>query len=213
MDAAIIQAKINYGYGKAAQYLGVACNWYRPTSTAFIDPSTLQGTVQAYFDSSPQFTAAKPSSFAHPASFVAVDRTDLQTSDYLVKPSGETYFINIIEALAPTSSIECNAVVTVFRSVTATSGAPYQMVVTNNGDIQVANCPCSILQGTKGEADHSGVEMTPRMPWVAIVMPNLPTVQLYVGDIMIDDKGRRYNLSSIEQSDLGMRITAEYSST
>lgn len=211
MDAALIQAKINFGYSKVAQYLGVECNWYRPTPTTFIDPTTLQGTLLSTFDPKPNFGFAVPSTFAHPQWYVGADRTNLLAGDYLVDPSGNTYFINILEPLTPTGAILCNAVVQIYRPGTDQTfgNGYYGGNPSGTGTPLIANCPCSILQGTKGEADKSGVIAEGRQPWVSIVLP-ITGVILEVADILIDNQGRRYELSSIETTTIGVRITADF---
>jgi hypothetical protein len=214
VDAAYIQAQINYGFGIVAQYLGVSCNWYRPTPSISIDPTTLQGTLMVAFDPKPKFEFSVPSSFAHPQWFVGCDRTNLLLGDYLVTPDGSTYFINALQAFSPTGAILCNATVTIYAPAVDQTFGPtyYGGNVDGLGSPVIQGCHVSILQGTKGETDNSGVISEARQPWAAIVMPNLG-VPLYVGFEMIDDQNRRYQLSSIETTELGIRITAQYSSS
>ena len=67
--------------------------------------------------------------------------------------------------------------------------------------------PCSILQGTKGEKNDAGLPGDTRLPWWVILVP-ASVGNIKYGDLILDDLGRRYVVSSPELTDLGYRITA-----
>ena len=213
MDAALIQQKITFGYAKAAQYLGISCHVYRPTARLQIDPTKLIGTLLAQFDPKPNFKAAVPSTFAHPQWYAGVDRTDLQLGDYLVSAT-DTYYVNALQAFTPTGCILCNDTATFYRpgADQVPGNGYYGGNPSGLGLELISNCPLSVLQGTKGEKDDSGVIAEGRQPWISVCMPYLG-VELEVADLMVTSKGHRYILSSIEQSILGVRITAAYKGT
>jgi len=47
-----------------------------------------------------------------------------------------------------------------------------------------------------------------RTPWWAILMPAWPGVILRTSDIILDELGRKYVVSSAELTDMGWRCTA-----
>jgi hypothetical protein len=71
----------------------------------------------------------------------------------------------------------------------------------------------SVLQGTKGEKNEVGLPGDVRNPWWLILLPQIPGVTLRTSDLVSDDIGRRYVISSAELTDLGWRLTAQQAQT
>ena len=209
MNAAKIEAKIQRGNGKAAKVLGVVCDQYRPVNSGppIVDTNLL-GIVMARFDQDFQFSARKPNLYAHPVWGVLVDRTLLAVGDYLVGQEG-TFFLIARQSLTPTAGVSCNRVISISRPTAPTPGPNAYGGVVNNTPI-VTSWPASVLQGTKGERGDLNLPGDVRMPWVSILIPAVPGVQIRFGDIVTDDQADalRYTVSGAELTDLGYRITA-----
>jgi hypothetical protein len=101
MDAAQIQAKVYFGYAKAAQYVGLPFNQFRPAGPS--NPtagSPLQG-LNAQFTVGPSgFNFDKAPGFKDAAFNALLDGTQTQVGDYLVGAS-DTYYVASQEPLLP----------------------------------------------------------------------------------------------------------------
>ena len=209
MNAAKIEAKIQRGNGKAAKVLGVVCDQYRPaTSDAVMVNTNLLGVVLVRFDQDFGFNARKPNLYGHPVWGVLADRTLMAVGDYLIGSEG-TFFLIAQQSLTPTAGVSCNRVISIARPTGPTPGANAYGGVINHTPI-VTSWPASVLQGTKGERGDLNLPGDVRMPWVQILIPAGPGVQIRFGDIVTDDQADalRYTISSAELTDLGYRITA-----
>jgi hypothetical protein len=110
----------------------------------------------------------------------------------------------------PILCVQCNRMVSVLRVIQSDSVG----VIGYGGDSSdvesalMSGWPASILQGTKGEANDARLPGDVRTPWWAILMPAFSGIILRTSDIITDDIGRRYIISSAELTDMGWRITA-----
>lgn len=209
MNAAKIEAKIQRGNGKAAKILGVVCDQYRAaTSGPVMVTTNLLGIVMARFDQDFQFGARKPNLYGHPTWGVLADRTMLAVGDYLIGSEG-TFFLIAQQSLLPTAAVSCNRVISISRPTGPTPGSNAYGGVNNHTPI-VTSWPASVLQGTKGERGDVQLPGDVRMPWVSILIPAPPGVQIRFGDVVTDDQATpiRYTISGAELTDLGYRITA-----
>jgi hypothetical protein len=150
----------------------------------------------------------KPNKYGKPTWYALFDAKNSQVGDYFVGPAG-TFFIAAMQLLLSILVVECNRVVTVFRpQVQGGVGAvDYSGTTDENMTPIMTDWPCSILQGTKGEKNESGLPGDVRSPWWTILLP-YGGVQILPDDIITDDQGLRYVVSSQELTDLGYRITA-----
>ena len=218
MDAATIQAKINYGLGKAATIMGYTSTQYRPASATLapiISGNIIQTLPVSY--NAQDRTYSKPNSYGKPLWFADCDRTLFQVGDYLQSAQDGTFFVAAMQSLLPTLAVQCNQTITITRPVSTTG----QVGVGVYGGANVAtdtdilnSYPCSILQGSKGDKSLVNLPGDVRSPWWFVLLPVIPGgVQFYNNDIAYDGNGKRYKLSSCELTDLGWRITATESET
>lgn len=217
MNGALLQAKLYAGYAKAAQRVGQACQQYRPltaTSQAIAPGNLLQSLLASF---NPQdMTYGKAQVHGKAAWFCLADGTQLAPSDYLVRPDGRAFFIAAMQPLLPILAIECNRVVSVFRphQQTAVGAVGYGGETTASQTPLVTQFPASVLQGSKGEKSLVNLPGDVRSPWWVVLLPNLPgATYLRTDDVMTDELGRRYKLSSCEQTELGWRISATEAET
>jgi hypothetical protein len=234
MNSATIQARIWKAYARAAGIIGESYKFYpsgligklRADDGSLLladDGSVLEGDLPTPPVASPlsltsyaslfvSFNAEdmnykKPNKYGKATWYALFDGTNTQVGDYLVGPAG-TYFIAAMQLLLPILAVECNRTVTVFRPQVQTGAdGEYAGTTTQNQTPLMTGWPCSILQGTKGEKNESSLPGDTRSPWWSILLP-FGGVQILPNDIIVDDQGIRYVVSSPELSDLGYRVTA-----
>jgi hypothetical protein len=214
MDAALLQQKIYYGYGKAAQFIGPPYNLFRPTSA--LNPTAQQnqiGTLSASFNAQ-DMNYSKPNVYGKPLWYALLDGSVTQVGDYLIG-CNQTYFIAAMQTTLPILAVQCTNTLNVFRpqQQTAPGVNPYGGTVDENQTELMTAWPASVLQGTKGEKDGAVLPGDVRLPWWSILLPAWPGVTLRSADIITDDINRRYIISSAEITDLGWRITAMQAQT
>ncbi len=211
MDGTTLQGKVYAGYAKAALRVGLSCSHYRPlaATSAVIAVANQLTSLTASFNAE-DMTYGRPNKYGKATWYCLADGTQLQVGDYLVQPSGSTFFIAGMQPLLPILVVECNRIVNVYRPQQQPGfGAQGYGGNTVAGQTQtVAQFPASILQGTKGEKSITALPGDVRMPWWAVLMPIIPGATIETDDIITDDLSRRYVVSSAELTDLGWRITA-----
>lgn len=212
---ALIQRKIYYGYEKAAIRLGTTHNIYR--STDGIDPikaANLIGTRLISIDQNYKYMSAKK--YGDPVwQFLMTDGLTLQNYDYMVSPGGINYFIVDIKPdnrLNPPTCVECNDIVSVFRTTsTRTAGEnPYQTYNPATTPTLLKNCPASVLQHNRTDAQNMKLPTSVKLPFYSILLPEFDDIIIKTGDVIIDSKGRRYAAINAERTkkSLGFRIIA-----
>ena len=213
MDAAYLQSKIYYGYAKSAKYIGPSFQLFRPSSATNPFQYGPLGTLNASFNAM-DMTYGKPNVYGKPLWYALVDGTQTQVGDYLTN-ADKTYFIAAMQQTLPILAVECNRTINVFRpqQQTAAGVNPYGGTIDSNQTEIMTAWPASVLQGTKGEKEGAVLPGDVRLPWWAILLPAYPGVTLLTADIITDDIGRRYIISSAELTDLGWRITAMQAQT
>jgi len=204
MDGATVQDKIYAGYGQAATRIGETASIYRPTN-ALSPIGTAIGTILAAFDQRGRFE--NPNKYGQNIWYGLFDGCETQVGDYLICDAG-TFFIAAQQHILPILCVSCNRTVSVYElSGSADVGAQSY----NDAKALTAimtGWPCSILQGTKGETNPVHLPDDVKMPWWSILLPLFTGVTIQTTDIIIDDLGRRYAVSSPELTDLGWRISA-----
>ena len=214
MDGATLQARIYSGYAKAALRIGQNAAQYRAASASDpLNAANLLRTIPASFNAE-DMTYSKPNKYGHPTWYGLFDGSLTQVGDYLTGAFG-TYFIAAQQQALPILCVQCNRVATVTRaSENAAAGLQsYNADVAAQETTLMTAWPCSILQGTKGEKNPTDLPGDTRSPWVAVLMPAWPGVILRTSDILTDDIGNRYIISSAELTDLGWRMTAANAQT
>ena len=150
---------------------------------------------------------SKPNKYGKATWYALFDATSAQVGDYF-SGDGGTFFIAAMQLLLPILVVECNRVITVWRPQIETGAdGEYGGNTVANETALMTGWPCSILQGTKGEKNESNLPGDTRSPWWTILLP-YGGVQILPNDIITDDLGIRYVVSSPELTDLGWRITA-----
>lgn len=208
MDAAGIQNRIYRGYAKAAQYIGPSYQLFRPSSATNPFQYGPLGTLNASFNAQ-DMTYGKPNVYGKPLWFALLDGTQTQVGDYLTS-ADKTYFIAAMQQTLPILAVECNRTLNVRRPAqqSGVGALPYGGNTGASETPLMTGWPASVLQGTKGENEGVKLPGDVRLPWWAILLPAFPGVTIRAYDVMSDDLGNRYIISSAEQTDLGWRMTA-----
>ncbi len=217
MDGATLQSKAYAGYAKAAQRIGTSFSQYRPSGANNPTAAPARNSSLLASFNAEDFTYGRPNKYGKPTWFALLDGSQTEPGDYLIGNAGEgTYFIAAQQPLLPILAVQCNRTVSFYRPVSQTQVGAISGYEGNTPDTQkplALSWPASVLQGTKGEANKVGLPGDVRSPWWVVLVPNLPGVTLDSSDIIEDDIGRRYIVSSAEQTDLGWRITAQEAQT
>ncbi|MRW88864.1 hypothetical protein GJ699_02580 [Duganella sp. FT80W] len=209
-----VQEKLYKGYAKAALKLGQQYDLYRPTAADYpVAPAQLVATVMASFN--PQdMKYGSAGDYAKPGWYCLTDGRLTKVGDYLVN-GAEVYFIAAQQLALPIDAVRCNRVATVTRpkQQSGAGAQGYGGSVVADEVALMTQWPCSILQGTKGEKTEANLPADIRSPWWAILLPAWPGVVLRSTDVITDDLGRRYTVSSAELTDRGWRLTAMQAQT
>jgi len=215
MDGQKLQGKVYYGYAQSAKRIGLEFQQYRPLDVAgAIAPGNLIGPLVASFNAQ-DMKYGKASAYGKPVWFCLADGRVLSVGDYLVRGTS-TFFIAGMQPLLPILAVECNRVLSFFRpqQLPGAGAMGYGGNTMANQTPIAQQYPASVLQGTKGERNDTGLPGDVKVPWWAILIPSFPgDVQLRTDDVGIDEHGRRYVIASAEQSDLGWRLTAAEAGT
>ena len=207
MDGTKLQAKIYKGYGQAAKRIGFDYQQFRATSASNPLSSTALQTLPASFTTN--FSYSAPNKYGQATWLGLFDARLCQPGDFLVSQQG-TFFIAAMQDTLPIYCVQTNRVVNVTHAVQDQSvGLGAYSGGTKASEVPLmTGWPASILQGTKGEANENKLPLDVRTPWWAILMPAYPGVILRTSDIIRDDLGRKYIISSAELTDMGWRCTA-----
>jgi hypothetical protein len=213
VSQALVQAKVNYGFGKAAAAVGSLCQWYRPSGTGpAIGGASWIGTLPVLFDTAADMLQKQPSRYAKDDDWYgAFDATSVCVGDYFTDPKLGTFFVAALEYLKPARLVRCNRVVTVTLPGSQPPGPTYYGGdVLTAEEVLLSGWPASIVQGTKGEKGEVMIPGDIRLPWFNIILPLSVGEQIKTADNMTDDQAIpiRYTVSSAEQTLLGWRFTA-----
>jgi hypothetical protein len=212
VSQATVNAKVNYGFSKAAAALGAACGWYRwPGLGSPVAPGGWRGAVNAAFQV-PNTRFTVPAIHGKPLRWGLFDSTLIAPGDYLSDPNLGMFFVASTEPMRYPLMVACNTVLTLTRPTPAAAGAShYEGDTASDETVLGAGWPASCLNGTKGEKSDIGLPADTRSAWVAILLPPSFPVQILSGDVATtaDPQPRRYTLSACELTALGWRITAE----
>jgi hypothetical protein len=210
MDGNRIQSLVYRGYAISAAKIGLPYAQYRPTTANGAGWSPI-ATLLASFNAE-DMKYSKPNKYGHPTWFVLVDGSKTQVGDYLIG-SGGTFFIAAQQAILPILAVECNRTISLARPQAQSQVGAVTNYEGNTPATQTplaSGWPASIQQGSKGDLGDPSARLPGdiRSPWWAVLVPAIPGVTLRTYDLIADDLGRRYIISSAELTDLGWRIVA-----
>lgn len=210
MDGYTVQAKINAKMEYAAAKIGKPCQVFHPT-----DPLApmfqSQLTVNAQFTGNYNYN--RPNEYGDPTWMVIADGSLFQCGDYLQNDEG-IWFVAAKQHLLPILAVSCNRTVSVLRvgQDQAFGAIGYGGSTPATQTTIMQGWPASVLQGTKGEKNPAALPQDERMAWWSILLPHYKDfgtdIIIKTSDIIVDDLGRKYSVSSPELTDMGWRLTA-----
>ncbi|MDF7658321.1 hypothetical protein PUG81_05015 [Erwiniaceae bacterium L1_54_6] len=209
MDAAKLRGKVYIGYGKAAKRIGYVAQQYRATSASSPLQTTALQTLNASFTTN--FTYSVPNKYGQATWLGVFDGREFLPGDYLVSPQDGTFFVAAMQTTLPIYCVQTNRTIDVLRTTQQPGGGGVQGYggTTEANEVAImSGWPASVLQGTKGEKSPVNLPADAKTPWYVILLPAFGDVILRTSDIITDDIGRRYVISSAELTDMGWRITA-----
>ena len=153
---------------------------------------------------------SKPNVYGKSTWYGIFDGTLAQPFDYFEGVEG-IFFVAAMQQLLPILMVSCNRTVNVLRpSMETGPGAIGYGGDTDGNEVPLmTGWPASVLQGSKGEKNDVGLPGDTKNPWFNVLLPYWQGVNLRTSDIVTDDIGGRYRVSSAELTDLGWRLTAQ----
>lgn len=216
IDGTIINSKVWRGFGIAAAKVGFPHEHYRPSSgTAPLDLLNRLGTLPAAMDARPSYKFAIPALHTDAERYALVDGAAVLAGDYLVGPQ-ETVFVAALPALQPIVCIACNAEISLRRLDEALGFGAIEdrSDAATNEEALFSRWPVSMLFSGRGRGATDGVPGDMPDPDFMILMPAVPEAPYpRAGDVVVDDKGRRFAVGWWEASSLGWRLLARLLTT
>lgn len=216
MDAATLQAKLYAGYGKAAKVMGADFDLYRPSGpNSPIGPARRVGTVKMALDSQADYKFRNPNEYGDATWYALTDGSVLQPGDYFRNSQG-TFFVAGMQPLLPILIVECTRTIRIVRQQSRTDVGVmgYGGVQTDNEldvlgtDDPATHWPASVLLGGGGGLPNLGLPGSVPAASRRVLLPPSVPVNLFAGDIIMDDLGRRLSVIAPELTELGWRINA-----
>lgn len=211
--------KVYKGLAIAAKHVGQPCSIYRPVQSsmrAALDPANYRERIDASFAA--DYSYSKPVKYATATWTAVIDGRHTQPGDYIVGPRADMsdiYFIAQQTMMLPILAVKCNRTLTVKRASNTDSfgySPAYRGDDVRFESLILTGFPASVLEGTKGEKGDANLPEDIRLPWWRIMLPYCG-IQIQTMDLLYDDLGNRYIVSSTELTELGWRITAMQEST
>lgn len=222
MTAARILERVQFGYAKAGQKLGLLHTLYRPTAplTPALAPQNRMRALPFASTATPDASFRQPSKYGAPERYGLFDvrgvgPVAVQVGDYIDGPTG-TLFVASLEGDTIPLVVDCNAVLSVMlppEGSLAQEDTYGGWGGSDDGTAKLLQYPASLIRGGRtvaGRADLPGD--VPSGGFVA-KFPALFGVVIGNDDWVRDQDGRRYTVSSAERTGLGWRIDLTQSDT
>lgn len=206
MDGTTLQGLIYAGYAKAAKHTGRPYSHYRAeTPISPIEPGNMLGMLDCLFAAEKRFEV--PNKYKIPTRYLYADGRVLAQRDILVGPYG-TFFVGDMQPNLPMQVIRCNDSISVGRPV-------YQGTTLVEEDVAFAVPAFRQLkkldQKPVANAYGASTAATPIGEWFVHVP--IEWTELKQNDIVTDQTGRRYTLSTIDPTEIGTVLVVRQADT
>ena len=210
MNGAQIQALIYQGMGVGAQSIGMPCAVFRPQNETAPLTNQVAQFPASFNAANPGYT--KPQGYGKAVWYADMDGRQTRPGDYLVRLSdGHTWFISAQQQLLPIQVVECNRKIRIVRTqpVQGVGGLGYSGIVDPTPVLgtQDTPWPCSILQGGR-PLPSVGLPSDVKDAGWKILLPYVLGFKICSADLIEDDIGRGFVVTSAEFTDLGWRLDA-----
>jgi hypothetical protein len=193
MDGLRLADRIAYGGGIAARKAGVICDTYRA-----IDGScplvAARRVIRLGVLSVPIGGGTRAiAGFGVPFRQLVLDQAYVQAGDYLVGPNG-TSLVATNEAPAPVLGVQCNEVITLWRTAQpAVPGVnPYGAVLFSDARVVLAGFPAAMMPGGVSDRTRLGLPDDTKLPGYVCVVAAVAGAGPLVADIVRDGRGRQF---------------------
>jgi hypothetical protein len=201
MDGLRLADRLAYGAGCAARRTGFLYDAYRPDGLAApLNPANRFMRLCVAFVL-PSGAVGSPAGLTTPYRQAWVDWSYLRVGDYLSGPDGVA-FVAAIEPPKPMLAVMTNACISLARpGVTATVGLNEYGAVEPGAEIPlVTDYPASLLVGGgSGDRTRNGLPDDTKVPGVTALLPRVAGVVPLVADILSNQRGERFVVSSVEE--------------
>jgi hypothetical protein len=206
-----LQDLIYRGMGRAALQTGQLYDAFRPNGNANpCAPCNRFLKLRAAFNATdPRFVRAN--TYGHPVWYGVFDSAYTQPGDYLVEQeTGRSFFIASQPPLLPVVTVLAERIVTVLRPA-----GPAGFGVQAYGGVEIADAtlllggwPASMIEGGNGGGTRYPGDLPAdvRLTAFTLLLPALDGIVPRVEDLVSDDLGRNFVVSSAELSELGWRL-------
>ena len=202
-----LQDVIARSLGSAARHIGATCQAFRPSCAIEpLAPENRYLRLNAAFTQD-NLSFRSPVGYGHATWSGIFDSAYTRPGDYLTGPAG-IFFISAQQKLLPTSCVLTTGTVSITRAAApeVVGINPYGGFVSVMATPVITAWPASILfAGSGAPGDLPGDASVPT--WT-ILLPSTPA-PLNPADLITDDRGFRYVISSAEFTSLGWRILAK----
>ena len=212
LTGSTVQDYINYGYAKAASFVGETYSQYRPQGSGIVvTAANYLGTIPAYVDPMVNFPANNPRQYGKALLKAVIDPTAVLPGDYLVG-ANRTYFVSSIQDLMPVLVVYANETVSIERTVANgnVGSLPYGGERPSLMTPVLGVWPASVLLKSKKEKNPTGLGSDVPQTEMEILLPYASGVSPVIepADLLTLSTGIRYAIDNVELTDLGYRLRA-----
>jgi hypothetical protein len=209
VNGALLQDRIYAGYAKDALHTGYLYEIYR--SDTPISPLEAGNKIGSTYCRFAALVDKKPHQYKIPNYTLFADGRVLQQRDILVNPDHGTWFIGDMQHLLPMQAVKCNDVLQINRPVYQTD--PIAVV---DGDLVAIGLPVfrqlkKVDQKPVNSAYGASTAATPIGEW--FVFAPIDWTLLKQMDLVTDEDGRRYTISTIDPTELGAVLVMRQADT
>ncbi len=209
MDGVRLADRLAYGAGCAARRVGFLHDAYRPTGAC--EPLELANRFMrlAVAFVLPGGAVSGPSGFGVPFRQAWADWSYLQVGDFLAGPEGVA-FVASVEPPKPMLVVMTNTRLALARpGVVGQAGLSGYGAVSPETEVKlISGYPASLLAGGTGDRTRNGLPDDTKVPGFTALLPVVEGVVPQVADILTNERGERYAVTSVEEMDGVWRLSA-----
>ena len=216
MTQALLQAKADRGYAKAAGFLGTSVSVYRPDPRqaliGALDARYALASLTAWFNPDPQLRQTRPAAADKPLVHAAIDRTLLEAGDYLLDAAQNTWFVGSLQPLLATPCVRCNRGFTLTRALPLAGPLAYGGNAPGAMATGLTAWPGFIAARPRGATPEERVPGDTKLNAVTILLPVTAGAEIVPNDVLLDDQAdpMRYTVSIAVATDWGWTVEAYY---
>jgi hypothetical protein len=214
MDSQRLQDRLYYSLGIAARRTGDLTDAFRPNGPDHpLDKCNRFLRLHASF--LPMEGGANRANAYGTALWQGLfDAAYTRPGDYLVQRE-RIFFVAAQQSLLPVLCIQANRTISISQPALQTSAAsnPYGGYTESGTTVLMNGWPASVLGANEKGEPAAGLPTDQLIPYMAVLMPASPGVNLSPGDLISDDLGRSAVIIGSELSHLGWRLTAKLATT